>query len=61
MDVIFSYIVLKGVITDKFNFPDEMIEATRLYVKENDNDPLRDYLNSHINFNIEETSKRVDW
>ena len=42
IDIIFSYIMQKGVITDKFDFPDEMIEATKLYVKENDNDPLRD-------------------
>jgi P4 family phage/plasmid primase-like protien len=61
MDVIFSYIMLKGVITDKFDFPNEMIEATRLYVKENDNDPLRDFLNSNIIFNIQESSKRIDW
>ena len=53
--------MLKGVITDKFDFPDEMIEATRLYVKENDNDPLRDFLNSNIIFNIQESSKRIDW
>ena len=38
-----------------------MIEATKLYVKENDNDPLRDYINSHIDLNVEEKPKRIDW
>jgi P4 family phage/plasmid primase-like protien len=54
IDIIFSYIMQKGVITDKFDFPDEMIEATKLYVKENDNDPLRDYIDSNIKLNVEE-------
>ena len=27
IDIIFSYIMQKGVITDKFDFPDEMIET----------------------------------
>ena len=61
MDDIFSYIMVKGVITDKFDFPEEMIEATKLYVKENDNDPLCDYINSYIDLNVEETPKRIDW
>ena len=38
-----------------------MIEATKLYVKENDNDPLRDYINSNIILNVEDKPKRINW
>ena len=38
-----------------------MIEATKLYVKENDNDPLRDYINCNVELNVEEKPKRVNW
>lgn len=44
-DLIFSYIMSKGTIRDKFNLTEEMITAKNDYVDENDVDYLKTFIN----------------
>jgi phage/plasmid-associated DNA primase len=61
IDYIFSYIMIYGNIRDKFNYPDVMKLATNEYVAINDNDTLKDYINTYIEKNIPETDVRSEW
>jgi phage/plasmid-associated DNA primase len=47
-DYIFSYIMNNGVILDKFNLSDEMIEESNKHSKNNTETTLEDYLNEHL-------------
>ena len=61
IDILFSYILKYGVISDKFNFPDEMLEAKKEYVEDNDIDYLKDFIENEINFVIGKNIKRDDF
>ena len=47
-DYIFSYIMNNGVILDKFDLSDEMIEEANKHSKNNTETTLEDYLNEHL-------------
>lgn len=47
-DYIFSYIMHNGLILDKFDLSDEMIEEGNKHAKNNTDTTLEDYLNEHL-------------
>lgn len=61
IDIIFSYILKYGVISDKFNFPDEMLEAKKDYIEDNDINYLKDFIESEIVFCSDKIIKRDDF
>lgn len=61
INILFSYIIKYGVISDKFNFPKEMLEAKKDYIEDNDMDYLKDFIESEIEFTIGKNIKRDDF
>ena len=61
IDILFSYILKYGVISDKFNFPLEMLEAKKEYIEDNDVDYLKDFIESEIDFIDGKRIKRDDF
>jgi hypothetical protein len=50
-----------GVISDKYNFPVEMLEAKKEYIEDNDIDYLKDFIESEIDFVDGKRIKRDDF
>ena len=61
IDILFSYILKYGVISDKFDFPQEMLEAKKEYVEDNDVNYLKDFIESEIDLIIGKNIKRDDF
>ena len=61
IDILFSYILKYGVISDKFNFPLEMLEAKKEYIEDNDVDYVKDFIESEIDFIDGKRIKRDDF
>jgi hypothetical protein len=53
--------MLYGTIRDKFIYPEVMKVATSEYVAINDNDTLKEYINTYIDKNVPENGVRSDW